>query len=309
MHPSRRGNTSSSHLGGDLAIKVASVLGRSDLEQIARNTVDTENHRGVPERLLLEFELVYCSTVHDHQGAITAANAISHLVNELPPYLWLAPQLNIGLALWFAGEAQASIRIQTQAFEVAARIGASTYQLQIASTLASIYFDLRDDDAGIEWMRRAEALIATAADARPAFSLLTCEFEFAISRADVPRARMLFARLVNSGAFVGAAQRQRWHEAGRLLLAASAHELTDADEVTARILVADQKRAMSSTDDIEIAAACEALRERAKTDDAQAIMSAYLERNRHWRNPPSRSTQIAAERLGIDWQIRRTQAS
>ena len=51
-------------------------------------------------------------------------------------------------------------------------------------------------------MRRAEALIATAADARPAFSLLTCEFEFAISRADVPRARMLFARLVNSGAFV-----------------------------------------------------------------------------------------------------------
>lgn len=285
-------------------IKVANVLGRSDLEKIARTTVDNEDCRTIPKRLLLEFELVYCSTVHDHRGAIAAANAMARLVSDLPAPLWLAPQFNIGLALWFAGETEEAIRVQTAAFDVAVRIGANNQQLQIASTLASIYFDLRDDSAGIQWMNRAQSLIATDPDARPTFNLLTCDFEVAISRGEAQRARTLFERLVTSGAFTGAAQRQRWHEAGRLLLAASEREITEEDEIAARILVANQKSAMSSTDDIEIAAACEALRQRRKPHDARTIMSSYLERNRRWRNPPSRSTQVAAEHLGIDWKTR-----
>ena len=47
---------------------------------------------GCPPNASFFFELGFFFTVHDHQGAITAANAISFFVNELPPdLLWLAP--------------------------------------------------------------------------------------------------------------------------------------------------------------------------------------------------------------------------
>ena len=162
----------------------------------------------------------------------------------------LSPQLNVRIALWFAGDFEGATRVHLSGFEVAMAIRATGYQLRLATMLTSNYFDLGDEQAGNSWLARAGALRPQLSTARPAFNFQTLELELAICLSELPRARLIFKELVDEGAFEGSWQRERWGEAARLLIAVAGGDATPDDEGAARALIATAGCATPNHDDL-----------------------------------------------------------